>query len=132
MLTFLQIIFHKLDRKLLLMDSNPIKKFMDFILMVIMVSLIREGFLILKKNSLLLYILQFKLKLTPTMSSLEDIIQLSHPKFSKMYVGFVKDGMNNNSNLQYLTNSSKIKNKFICISTLNSLLQDSLIFNKKM
>ena len=132
MLTFLQIIFHKLDPKLLLMDLNPIRKFMDFISMVIMVLLIREGFLILRKNNLLLYTLQFKLKSTPTTSSLEDTTQLFHLKSSKTYVGFVKGGMNNNSNSQYLTNSRKIKNKFTCISTFNYSLQDSLIFNKKM
>lgn len=132
MLTFLQIIFHKLDPKLLLMDLNPIRKFMDFISMVIMVLLIREGFLILRKNNLLLYTLQFKLKSTPTMSSLEDTTQLFHLKSSKTYVGFVKDGINNNSNSQYLTNSRKIKNKFTYILTFNYSLQDSLIFNKKM
>ena len=132
MLTFHQIISHKQDPKLQLMDFNPTKEYMDSILMVIMALLTPEDSLILKKNNLHLYTLQFKQKLIHTIQSLEDITRMFHQKYLKMSVGFVKDGMNNNLNLLYLKNSNKTKNLFTYILTLSFLLLDSSIFRTKM
>lgn len=67
MLIFHQTISHKLVPKLSLMDFNQIRKFMDFILMVIMVLLTQEDFLTFNKNNSLLYTLWFKQKLNLTM-----------------------------------------------------------------
>ena len=132
MLTFHQITFLKQDPKLQLMDFNLTKKYMDFILMVITALLTPEDSLTLKRNSLHLYTLQLKPKLTHTMLSLEDIILMHHLKSLKMSVGFVRDGTNNNLNLQYLKNSNKIKNSFTCTLILNFLLLDSSTFKTKM
>lgn len=132
MLIFHQIIFHKKDLKLQLMDFNPTKEYMDSILMVIMALLTPEDSLILKKNNLHLYTLQFKRKLIHTMQSLEDITLMFHQKYLKTFVGFVKDGMNNNLNLPYLKNSNKTKNLCTCTLILSFLLLDSSIFRTKM
>ena len=122
MLIFPQTIFLNLVPKLSLMDFNLIKKFMDFILMVIMVLLTQEDFLIFNKNNSLLYILWFKQKSNLTMWFLEDIILQFLQKSLKMFAGFVRDGTNNNLNLPFLININKIKNLFTCTLTLNSLL----------
>lgn len=132
MLTFHPITSHKQVPKLQLTDFNLTKEYMDSILMVITVLSTPKDSLTSSKNNLPLYTLQLKPKLTHTMLSLEDIILMPHPKFLKMSVGYVKDGMNNNLNLRYPKNSNKTKNLFICTLIFNFLLLDSLTFKTKM
>lgn len=81
------------------MDSNQIKKFMDFILMAIMDLSIQGVSLTFKKNKSLLCILSCRLKLTHLMWYSRDTIHVLLQKYSKTYVGFVKVGINSNLNL---------------------------------